>query len=79
MNRLYQWFGGRTRLFRSNKSALGSTETVRTEVTVQRESTTLLVSGPTPAFDSCPLCGQKLAPQEAEQAKLRLSGGAGAA
>jgi hypothetical protein len=55
------------------------TQTVRTQVTVQRESTTLLLSGPTTVFDTCPLCGQKLSPGQAEQAKLRLSGGAGAA
>jgi hypothetical protein len=72
MNRLYQWFGGRTRLFRSSKSALGSTETVRTEVTIQRESTTLLISGSTAAFDVCPICGQKLASAQVDQPRLRL-------
>jgi hypothetical protein len=35
---------------------------------------TLLVGGVT-GFDVCPFCGQKLAPGEAEQARLRLQEG----
>jgi hypothetical protein len=75
MNRLYQWLGGGASLFRSNKSSRGLANAVRSEVTVQRESTTLLISGPTAAFDTCPLCGQDLAPEQAEQARLRLQKG----
>jgi hypothetical protein len=33
--------------------------TIRTEMTVQRESTTLLAVA---VFDHCPLCGQKVVP-----------------
>jgi hypothetical protein len=72
MNQLYQWLRGRTSLFRSKKADPAATQTVRTEVTVHRESTTLLVSGPTTVFDTCPLCGQKLAPAQAERARLHL-------
>jgi hypothetical protein len=39
---------------------------------VQREGLTLLMGGAVEGFDSCPLCGQKLAPAQAEQARLRL-------
>jgi hypothetical protein len=33
---------------------------------------TLLVGGAAAGLDNCPLCGQKLAPAQAERAKLRL-------
>jgi hypothetical protein len=36
---------------------------------------TLLVGGAAAAFDNCPLCGQKLVPAQAEQARLRLQEG----
>ena len=72
MKRLYQWFSGRASFFRSGTPSHGATRTVRTEVTVQREGMTLLVGGVAAGFENCPLCGQKLAPAEAEQAKLRL-------
>jgi hypothetical protein len=32
----------------------------------------LQVGGAAADFDNCPLCGQKLAPSQAEQARLRL-------
>jgi hypothetical protein len=41
-------------------------------VTVERQGMTLLVGGAAAGFDNCPLCGQKLAPAQAEQARLRL-------
>ena len=72
MKRLYQWFSKRASFFRSGTPTPGTTRTVRTEVTVQREGMTLLVGGVAAGFENCPLCGQKLAPAEAEQAKLRL-------
>jgi len=53
-------------------SSGGTSRTVRTEVTVQREGMTVLVGGA--GFEICPLCGQKLAPAQAEQARLRLRG-----
>jgi hypothetical protein len=75
MKRLYQWFRERASIFRSARPSQGTTRTVRTEVTVQREGLTLLVGGAVTLLDHCPLCGQKLAPAQAEQARLRLQEG----
>jgi hypothetical protein len=72
MKGLYQWFRERARLFHSGTPRLGTTRTVRTEVTVQREGVTLLVVGTASGIDICPFCGRKLAPAQAEQARLRL-------
>jgi hypothetical protein len=72
MKRLYQWFSKRASFFRSGTSGSGTIRTVRTEVTVHREGLTLLVGSAAAGFDICPLCGQKLAPAQAEQARLRL-------
>jgi hypothetical protein len=44
-------------------------------VTVERQGVKLLVVGAAAGFDTCPLCGQKLAPTQAEQARLRLQEG----
>jgi hypothetical protein len=44
-------------------------------VTVERQGTTLFMSGVEMAFDTCPLCGTKLVPEQAEQARLRLPKG----
>ncbi|HXM11362.1 MAG TPA: hypothetical protein VN946_15540 [Terriglobales bacterium] len=74
MKRLYQWFSGRASFFRSGTPSHGATRTVRTEVTVQREGLTLLVGAAAASLDVCPFCGQKLAPAQAEQARLRLRG-----
>ena len=71
-NRLYQWLTQRASFFGFDSSDRGTSRTVRTEVTVQREGMTLLVGGVAAGFENCPLCGQKLAPAEVEQAKLRL-------
>jgi hypothetical protein len=73
--RLYQWLSQRASFFRFDTSGRGTTRTVRTEVTVQREGMTMLVGGAAEGFDTCPLCGQKLAAAQAEQARLRLRGG----
>jgi hypothetical protein len=74
MKRLYQWFSRRASFFRSGTPSHGATRTVRTEVTtVRREGMTLLVNAAA-GFDICPLCGQKLAPAQAEQTRLRLRG-----
>ena len=75
MHRLYQWLTQRASSFRSDTSDGGTSRTVRTEVTVERQGTTLLVGGVAAGFDNCPLCGQKLAPAHAEQARLRLQRG----
>ncbi len=75
MNRLYQWLSQRASSFRSDTSSRGTSRTVRTEVTVERQGMTLLMGGSAAGFDNCPLCGQKLAPAQAEQARLRLQQG----
>jgi hypothetical protein len=74
-NRLYQWLGQRASFFRSETSSRGTSRIVRTEVTVEREGMTLLVGDAAVGFDTCPLCGNKLAPAQAEQARLRLQKG----
>jgi hypothetical protein len=72
--RLYQWLSGWASFFRSNPPDRRTSRTIRTEVTVQRQGMTLLV-GDAASFDTCPLCGSALAPEQAEQARLRLSKG----
>jgi len=73
MNRLYQWLSGRASSFRSDTSGRGASRTIRTEVTVERQGMTLLVGGAAAAsFDTCPFCGSKLAPNQAEQLYGRL-------
>jgi len=44
-------------------------------VTVERQGMTLLVGGVAAGFENCPLCGQRLAPVQAEQARLRFREG----
>jgi len=80
MDRIYQWLSKRASffcsdIFRSDTSGHGTGRIVRTEVTVERQGLILLVGGAAAGFDNCPLCGQKLAPAQAEQAKLRLQQG----
>jgi hypothetical protein len=75
VNRLYQWFSRRASLFHSEKSGEGSRPTIRTEVTVEWESTTFLGTGSPGVFDVCPLCGHKLSPQQVEQERLHLQEG----
>jgi len=73
VNRLYQWLSNRATFFRSDVSARGTTRTVRTETTVRQQGVTLLVgSAGILGLDTCPLCGNQLAPAEAERAKHRL-------
>jgi len=73
---LYYWLSARASIFRSDTSANTAGRTVRTEVTVERQGTTVLVSSVAAAgFDTCPLCGSNLAPDQAEQARLRLPKG----
>jgi len=75
MRRIYQWLSERASFFRYDAVGPGTSSTVRTEVTVRREGLTLLVGGAAAGFDICPFCGQKLAPAQAEQARLRLQEG----
>lgn len=72
VNRLYQWLSGRASFFRIGTSSRGAGRTIRTEVTVERQSMTLVLSGAAAGFDTCPLCGTKLAPNQAEQLNGRL-------
>ena len=65
--RLYQWLTQRASFFRFAASGRGKSRTVRTEVTLERESIILSVNGP--ALDLCPMCGQ------AAQAGLRFEEG----
>jgi len=64
----------RASFFRSEASDRGTSRTIRTEVAVERQGMTLL-GGTATGFDTCPLCGQKLAPAQAESARLRLQEG----
>jgi hypothetical protein len=76
VKRLYQWFSERASFFRSDVSGHGTSRTVCTEVTVRREGITLLLGDVAAAgFAICPLCGNKLAPGQAEQARLRIPKG----
>jgi len=73
--RLYQWFSYRASGFRSDQSTRNpANRTVRTEITVERQGTTVILGDVGVAgFDTCPLCGSKLG--QAEQARLRLPRG----
>jgi len=75
--RLYQWLSQRASGFRSEQSTGNqASRTVRTEVTVERQGTTVILGDVGAAgFEICPLCGSKLAPEQAEQARLRLPQG----
>jgi hypothetical protein len=76
VKRLYQWFSERASFFRSDVSGGRMSRTVCTEVTVQREGITLLLGDVAAAgFAICPLCGNKLPPLQAEQARLRFQKG----
>jgi hypothetical protein len=73
---LYQWLTRRASSFRSDTSADNTGRTVRTEVTVeQRQGLALLTGDAAADFDTCPFCGSKLAPEQAERARLRLTKG----
>lgn len=69
MNRLYQWLSGRASFFRSDTYS----RTVRTEVTTERQGVILtLDGGAAVGFDTCPLCGSKLAPAQAREKGSRV-------
>lgn len=72
MKRLYQWFSKRASFFRSDTAGQETRRTRRTEVTVRQEGITLLMDGAAVGFGICPFCGNKLNPQQPEEAKLRL-------
>jgi hypothetical protein len=61
MQRLYQWLSGRASILRSYTEHRGAGRVVRTETTLERQKTTLLVGTAAAAgFDVCPLCGNSL-------------------
>jgi hypothetical protein len=73
MQRLYQWLSQRASFFRYHQVGPGTSGTTRTETTVRREGMTLFIgNAATVVFDTCPLCGSKLASEQSEQARLRL-------
>jgi hypothetical protein len=70
---LYQSLRERAGSSRAETSGRGASHAVRTEVTVERKETTVLVAGvASGAFDTCPLCGQELAPAPAALVRDRL-------
>jgi hypothetical protein len=71
--RLYQWLSQRARFFRSDSTTGGLSRTVRTEVTFERQGTTLLVGGAPADLDRCPVCGQKLVPAQPNQQMVDLN------
>ena len=77
MRRLFQTLCERVGFSRAETCRHGEGHTIRTEVTVEREEMTVRLGGVTyGTLDTCPVCGHKLAPGQAEQARLRLPGGA---
>jgi len=60
----------------SSPSVPNVTRIVRTDVTVERQGMTVLLSGvATGDFDICPLCGQSLAPAQTAQIRASLQKG----
>jgi len=75
MQRLFQSLRERAGFCRAETSGHGGSRTVRTDVTVEREETTVLVGGVSSwAFDTCPFCGHKIEPARAAQVRARLEG-----
>jgi hypothetical protein len=77
MHRLFQSFCELVGFSRAQTSRHGELHTIRTQVTVEREETTVQLGGATSGpLDACPMCGRKLAPGQTDQARGRLEGGA---
>jgi hypothetical protein len=73
---LYQRLFRRAMSFLSRRAAPGSGRIMHTEITVERQGVTVLLSGVRAAdFDTCPLCGQKLGPTQAAQVQSSLRSG----
>jgi hypothetical protein len=65
--------------FGSSSSVPCVTRVVHTDVTVERQGMTLLLSGVAAAdLDTCPLCGQRLAPAQTAQVQACLQQGSAA-
>lgn len=75
MRKFYQWLRRWGRLFEARTSG-SSRRITHTEITVEHQGVTVL-TGELAAvgLQVCPLCGQKLQPQPAEQTRLRLEQG----
>lgn len=73
---LYQRLFRRAMSFLSGMSTSAGGRIIHTEVTVERQGVTVLLTGVGPAdFDTCPLCGQRLAPTQAAQIRGSLQNG----
>ena len=67
MQKLYQWLSRRARYFREEGGKGAPNRTVRTEVVVERSRATLLLGDLTTAgAQTCPVCGQSLAPVQSK-------------
>jgi hypothetical protein len=71
MRRIYQWLSERASFFRYDAAGNGASGTLRTEVRVRRERTTVVAGNMAASIDVCPLCGTKLALTQAEPARPR--------
>jgi hypothetical protein len=61
MQRLYQWLSERASVLLFTTEHRGASRIVRTETTLERQKTTLLVGTAAAAgFDVCPFCGSSL-------------------
>ena len=76
MQELYQRLFRRAMAFLSGSSTPSAGRVVHTQVTVERQGVTVLLSGVAAVdFDICPLCGQRLVPTQAEQLRACLQKG----
>src|ERR1700722_7791320 len=74
--RLFNWARIRSATLGSAPSGPSVTRIVHMDVTVERQGMTVLLSGGAAAgFDTCPLCGQCLAPAQTEQIRASLQKG----
>jgi hypothetical protein len=63
IHRLAHWFRQRAAYLRAEPFIEGS-RTIRTVETIERQEHTVLIGRlPAGQFDSCPMCGRKLAPE----------------
>ncbi|HTW58876.1 MAG TPA: hypothetical protein VMD99_12170 [Terriglobales bacterium] len=73
MRKFYQWLFERKRFFGAQSANRDSSRIIHTQVTVERRGVAVLMDGVGAcAFQTCPLCGQELQPDQAEKARLRL-------
>ncbi len=71
MNRLYQWLQERATSFRTVKQGTQPRRLMRTQVTVEEQQRTVLLSMPSVAgVCLCPLCGHPVAPLPGTEASV---------